>query len=143
MASPDKKLVDDLAEITGRKQALVERLRRHATKCSVPRLREALERISAEEVRHVRTLTRILNDHHVWAKMPELPAHDGANNWERVSNDLELLSQLSLALGRQMLHWEAVNSEIAGEISTVISEDSLLLRQLREVAAKFDPQAFD
>ena len=143
IGSPRTRLLRSLAEIAGKKDAVVERIRRHASQCNVPRLSEELARIADEEDAHARVLRNILGASHLWPKREEMPAHEGSNNWERVSNDLQLLSDVTLALSRQRLHWETADPAIAEQLGLLASEDSRILPRLREVAAKLDPQAID
>ena len=141
--SSEDRLLDELTDLAGRNQTLVDRLRRHTEICPYPSMKQALQRLAAKEASHVNALNAILTPHGRWASLRELPSRNGANSWERITGDLELLSRLSVELGRNAMHWEAVNPEIAERLRTLVDEDAAVLDELRKLALKSDPQALD
>lgn len=141
--SSEDRLLDELTDLAGRNQTLVDRLRRHTEICPYPSMKQTLERLAAKETAHVNALNAILTPHGRWASLKELPLRNGANSWERVTGDLELLSRLSIELGRNAMHWEAVNPEVAERLHALVEEDADVLGELRKLALRSDPQALD
>jgi hypothetical protein len=141
--SSEERLLDELTDLADRNQALVDRLRRHTEICPYPSMKQALERLAAKEAAHVNALKAILTPRGRWVSPRDLPSRNGANSWERITGDLELLSRLSIELGRQAIHWEAVNPEIAERLHALVDEDAAVLGELRKLALKSDPQALD
>ena len=68
---------------------------------------------------------------------------EGSSNWQRVSGDLALLLDLSREVNQQALHWEGIDPAFAARLRTIAREDDRSLGELRELALKCDPQAFD
>ena len=68
---------------------------------------------------------------------------EGSSNWQRVSGDLALLLDLSREVNKQALHWEEIDPAFAARLRTIAREDDRSLGELRELAMKCDPQAFD
>jgi len=141
--SPIERVLDALPGLAGKNQALVDRLSRHAELCVYPSTKAALERLAAKETEHVKTLSEILAPHHRWAKITQLPARNGANNWERLTGDLALLSELSNELGRLAIHCETLDPDIGERLQAIVDEDSRVLGELRKLALRADPQALD
>ena len=141
--SPTERLLETLSDLAGKNQALVDRLHRHAELCVYAAMKAALDRLAAKESEHVKTLGAILARHQRWAKLTELPARNGANNWERLTGDLAILSELSIELGRQAIHWEALDPDIGERLQAIVDEDNQVLGELRKLALRADPQALD
>jgi rubrerythrin len=141
--SPTERLLEALSDLAGKNQALVDRLHRHAELCMYPAMKAALDRLAATEAEHVKTLGAILAQHRRWPKLTELPARNGANNWERLTGDLAILSEISNHLARQAIHWEALDPDIAQLLQAIVDEDSHVLGELRKLALRADPQALD
>ena len=141
--SSEERLLDELTDLADRNQAVVDRLRRHTELCPYPSMKQALERLAAKEAAHVNALKAILTPHGRWVSPRDLPSRNGANSWERITGDLEILSRLSIELGRNAMRWEAVNPEIADRLRTLVDEDAGVLGELRKLALKSDPQALD
>ena len=141
--SSEERLLDELTDLADRNQALVDRLRRHTELCPYPSMKQALERLAAKEAAHVNALKAILTPRGRWVSPRDLPSRNGANSWERITGDLELLSRLSIELGRNAMRWEAVNPEIAERLRTLVDEDAAVLGELRKLALKSDPQALN
>ncbi len=142
-ASAESRLLTELAELTGRKQGLVDRLTRHAAMCTYPNLKAGVESLAEKEAAHVKTLNAILSARNVWSRLPEPPVHDGANNWERFGGDLELLASLAATFQRAAALWEAVDQAVADALAKLAIEDDERESELRKLALKCDPQAFD
>src|SRR5712692_4521178 len=136
-------LLEELAILAGNNQGLVERMRRHADICPYPNIKAGVAALAEKEARHVKAMNAILSDHNVWAKLPELPLHDGSNNWARLSGDLELLGTLAADLRLAAVKWEAVDDRISQTLSRVCLEDEAHESTLRKLALKCDALAID
>jgi|SRR5271155_1652313 hypothetical protein len=142
-ASPREALLNELTDIAGRKEALIERLKRHAEMCDLGNIKVKLGQLAVKEAAHLKALNAILADHDLWARPPEPPAHDGSNNWERLGGDLELASELSRLINRQSVVWEAVDPAMAQRFAAMYIEDYDNTSLLRDLVLKCDPQALD
>jgi hypothetical protein len=142
-APPEERLLAELANIAGRHQELASHLARHAELCAYPNIAGALGALAARQAEHARTLDALLTERHAWSKLPRPMGAEGSSNWQRVSGDLALLLDLSREMNRQALHWEGIDSAFAGRLRTIALEDDRSLGELRELAMKCDPQAFD
>ena len=136
-------LLAELADIAGRKESLIERLERHAAMCSYSNIKAGLEQLAVREAAHLKALKATLTDHGMWPRPPEPPAHDGSSNWERLSGDLELASELSKMINRQSVMWEAIDPAMAKRFAAMYAEDYDHTSFLRDLTLKCDPQAFD
>jgi hypothetical protein len=141
--SPREALLAELADIAGRKQSLIDRLKRHAGRCDYPNIKAGLAQLAAKEAVHVKALNAILADNGMWSRIPESPTHEGSSNWERLSGDLELLAELSRMINQQAVRWEPVDTELARRFAAMYPEDYDNTSALRDLALKCDPQAFD
>lgn len=141
--SPRETLLAELADIAGRKQSLIDRLKRHAGMCAYPNIKAGLEQLAIREAAHVKTLNAILADNGMWSRIPEPRTHDGSNNWERLNGDLELLAELSRMINQQAVRWEPVDAELAQRFAAMYPEDYDNTSVLRDLALKCDPQALD
>jgi hypothetical protein len=142
-APPEERLLAELADLAGRHQELANRLARHAKLCAYPNIAGALGALAARQAEHARTLDALLSQRHVWSKLPRPMGAEGSSNWQRVSGDLALLLDLSREVNRQALHWEGIDLAFAARLRTIAREDDRSLGELRELALKCDPQAFD
>ena len=140
---PEERLLTELADIAGRHQELANRLARHAELCAYPNIAGALGALAARQAEHARTLDALLSERHAWSKLPRPMGAEGSSNWQRVSGDLALLLDLSREVNRQALHWEGIDLAFAARLRTIAREDDRSLGELRELALKCDPQAFD
>lgn len=139
----EQRLLDELAEIVGRYQGLVERLKRHAAMVMNGNIKVGVEKLAELEAAHLKALNAILSDRNVWSRLQEPPAREGANNWERLSLDLEVLGALVTALTRVSVEWEAVDQDVAAKLAAIASDDGDRENDLRKLAIKCDPQALD
>jgi hypothetical protein len=137
------RLLNQLAILTGQMQELAERVARHAETCVYAQMKDSLEEVAAAAQAQVKVLNGILSDNRVWSKPPERPAHQGINNWERVSGDLVTLGRLNVDLNQHSVKWMTVDADIAERLRTLIGEQIALIDKLQEVAARSDPQAID
>jgi hypothetical protein len=133
----------ELAALAGRMQGLVDRLERHAAACIYPQMKSKIEQVFTAAKAQTKVLNAILSDNRVWAKLPERSAHEGINNWERISGDLLTLGRLNVDLNQQAVRWIAIDPDIAERLRTVINEQVALIDALQEIAARLDPQAID
>jgi hypothetical protein len=143
MSSPDKNALAELAELAGRKEALIDRLVRHAAMCSYPAIRASLEKIAAHQTTSFEVLRSILADHETWPRPPEATPREGANNWERLSNDLTILHTLAAGIQKEVAVWQGVDSAVAEKLAPIALEDLDAESELRQLALKCDPQALD
>jgi hypothetical protein len=141
-ASARTELLEELAVLAGRNQGLVDRLKRHAALASA-NIKTGVEALAEAEAAHVKVLNSILADNNVWAKLPEIPLHDGANNWARLSGDLEVLGALAADLRVTAMKWEAVDEGVADTLLELAIEDSDRESELRRLALKCDALALD
>lgn len=142
-SSPQKAAIADLAELAGRKEALIARLERHAVKCSFPNIRAGLEHLAIGQAESFKTLRSILSDHDAWPRPPESEPHEGSNNWERLSSDLELLRTIAIGMQKAVGTWEGVDSGVAEKLLPIAAGDGDAESELRALALKCDPQALD
>ena len=136
-------LLEELAILAGNNQGLVERMRRHAAICPYQNIKAGVVALADKESRHVKALNAILSDHNIWAKAPELPLHDGSNNWARLSGDLELLGSLAADLRLASVKWESVDEKISNQLRDIADEDDDHESELRKLAMKCDAMALD
>ncbi len=142
-ASPETRLLEELAEIAGRHRGLAVRLARHGARCTYPNIARGLGELSARASEQARVLEALLRERNIWPRLPEDPAADGASNWQRVSGDLALLLELARAMNRQALQWESIDAALAQRLRDVALADNRDMSELRELALKCDPQALD
>jgi len=137
------RLLKDLAAITGRMQGLTDRLARHAEACVYPQMKQQIEEVAAAARAQLKVLNSILSDHRVWARLPERPAHEGINNWERISGDLVTLGRLNVDLNQQAVRWIGVDMGVAEKLRALVNQQVALIDTLQEISARLDPQAID
>jgi hypothetical protein len=137
------RLLKELAALTGRMQGLADRLERHGEACVYPQMKQGIEQVAAAVKVHTKILNGILSANRIWAKLPERTAHEGINNWERVSSDLVTLGRLNVDLNQQMVRWTAMDADIAERLRVMTAEQVPLIDTLQEIAARSDPQAID
>lgn len=142
-ASSEAGLLEELAVLAGNNQGLVERMRRHAAICPYPNIKAGVVALAEKEARHVKLLNAILSERNVWAKLPELPLHDGSNNWARLSGDLALLGSLAAELRLASVKWESVSEAISNQLRALANEDDEHESELRKLAMKCDAMALD
>jgi len=142
-SSPEKSAIADLAELAGRKEALIERLRRHAARCSYTTIKAGLDRLVAQQQESFKTLRAILSDHDTWPRPPESEPHEGSNNWERLSSDLEMLRTVAVGMQKATGWWEGIDPAIAQKLLPIAIADGEAESELRALALKCDPQALD
>ena len=142
-SSPEKSAIADLAELAGRKEALVARLERHAEKCSYANIRAGLQQLAIKQAESFKTLRSILSDHDTWPRPPESEPHEGSNNWERLSSDLELLRTVAIGMQKAAGMWDGIDSGIAQKLLPIATADGDAESELRALALKCDPQALD
>ena len=136
-------LLEELAVLAGKNQGLVERMRRHADILPAQNIKAGVVALAEKEARHVKALNTILSDHNVWAKLPELPLHDGSNNWARLSGDLILLGTIAADLRVASVKWEPINEALSIRLRELANEDDEHESELRKLAMKCDAMALD
>jgi len=141
--SSEERLLSELCDIAGKYQAVTDRLHRHAELCTYPSMKTALVRLAAKEDEHVKALSAILSQYRRWARPIELPAREGTSNWERLTGDFAILSEISTELGRLVTHWKTLDPEIGERLQAIVDQDADVLAELRKLALKADPQALD
>ena len=142
-ASPDARLLEELAEIATRHHELAARLARHGARCAYPNIARGLGDLAAHAAEQARALDALLRERNVWSRLADDAAPDGASNWQRLSSDLALLLELARAMNRQALQWESIDAALAQRLWDVALADNRDMSELRELALKCDPQALD
>jgi hypothetical protein len=137
------RLLKDLAAITGRMQGLADRLARHGDACVYPQMKQQIEEVAASARAQLKVLNSILSENRVWSRLPERPAHEGINNWERISGDLVTLGRLNVDLNQQAVRWIAVDADVAERLRALVNGQVAMIDTLQEVSARLDPQAID
>ncbi len=141
--SSETRLSNELAEQVGRNEDLAARLSRHAAMTAYPYIKTGVQALAAREAIHLKRLKAILSARNLWPRPPEPVARDGANNWERLSADLEHLGSLAAAFHRAAAEWESVDQNVADQLAAIALEDGENESELRKLALKCDPQAID
>ncbi|HTY56356.1 MAG TPA: hypothetical protein VMB26_14200, partial [Candidatus Binataceae bacterium] len=98
---------------------------------------------AAKETEHAAALAALLTEHRRWARLVELPAREGTNNWERLTGDLAILSELSGDLGRLATHWNTLDPNLGDRLQPIVTQDIDVVAELRKLALRADPQALD
>jgi hypothetical protein len=142
-APPEERLLTELADIAGLHHELGNLLARHAELCAYPNIAGALGALAARQSEHARTLDILLGERHASSNLPRPIGAEGSSNWQRLSGDLALLLDLSRQMNQQALRWEGIEPAFAARLRTIGREDDRSLGELRELAMKCDPQAFD
>ena len=143
LPSSDKTALAQLAELAGRKEALLDRLARHAAMCPFGTIKAGLERIAAQQREGFQVLRSLLAEHQMWPRPPESTPHEGSNNWERLNHDLEMLGTVVSGIQRASGVWEGIDSATAEKLLAIAITDGEAQIQLRALALKCDPQALD
>ena len=141
--SSDKTALTQLAELAGRKEALIDRLARHATMCSYGTIRTGLERIAEQQRDGFKVLRSLLAERQMWPRPPESTPHEGSNNWERLNHDLAMLGTVVSGIQRASGVWEGIDSATAEKLLAIAITDGEAQIHLRALALKCDPQALD
>lgn len=141
--APRPRLLEELEELAGHSEVLVKRLRSHARMCPYPVIAKEIAELAEREANHEKTLRAILSDHGRWPRPPKTEAHEGSNNWERLSRDLEILLEFTQAMNRHALKWEGSNPASAQRLLAVAREAADDEMELRTITAKCDPLALD
>lgn len=136
-------LIEELVILAGQCEALVKRLRRHAERALYQAIAQGVRKIADNEDAHDRTLRAILAERGLWPRPPEEVPHEGSNNWERLSGDLEILLLFAQELHRHAMRWEGENPELGETLKKIAEEASDDEFELRRLTAKLDPQALD
>jgi hypothetical protein len=136
-------LIDELAILAGQCEALVHRLRRHSERAMYPGIAQGVREIAEKEAAHDKTMRGILAERELWPRPPEEVSHEGSNNWERLSNDLEILLLFARELHRHAMRWEGENPLLGESLKKIADEASDDEFELRRLVAKLDPQALD
>jgi len=139
------RLVDELAILAGESEDLVARLRRHGARVSYPAIAQGVLEIAANEEAHQRVMRAALAEHDMWPRPPEQTGHEGTNNWERLSIDLQMLLLFARNLHRHAMRWEGEghNAKLGETLMKIADEASNNEFELRLLVAKLDPQALD
>jgi hypothetical protein len=138
-------LIDELALLAGQSEALVDRLRRHAERPMYPAIAQGVREIAEKEAGHQKTMRAMLSEHNLWPRPPEEVPHEGSNNWERLSNDLEILLLWAREMHQHAMRWEGEGEEqkLGERLRKIADEASDNEYELRRLVAKLDPQALD
>jgi len=139
------RLVDELATLAGQSEDLVNRLRRHAERVTYPKIADGVREIADKEAEHQKIIRAALAERGTWPRPPQPTAHEGSNNWGRLSIDLEILLLFARNLHSHAVRWEADGGDLVlGEaLRKIADEASDNEFDLRLLVAKLDPQALD
>lgn len=143
LSSPDKTALADLAELAGRKEALIAHLTHHAELCSLGTIKAGLQHVAAQQSEGFKVLRAILADRDTWPRPPEAAPHDGSNNWERLSHDLAILHAIAGGVQKAVSTWQGLDSALAEKLTPIAIADGEAESELRALALKCDPQALD
>jgi len=143
LPSSNKTALAQLAELAGRKEALMDRLARHAARCHYGTIRTGLERIAAQQSEGFKVLRSLLAERQMWPRPPESTPHEGSNNWERLNHDLAMLGMVVSGIQKASRVWEGIDSAMAEKLLAIALADGEAENQLRALALKCDPQALD
>lgn len=141
--SPRARLLKQLARTGGDAETLAANLKRHAAMCTYPAIRSRLEQLAETEAMQANILRKILLERGSWPTLPDSPVHDGSNNWERLSADLDLHVRLWRELNLQLAEWESVEPALAERLREFANEEDRNIAILRDLTLKCDPQALD
>jgi hypothetical protein len=134
---------EELAELAGRVEALEDRLRRHAAMCRYPQMQSEAEKLADHQAQHLKTLKAVLAKRSGWPRPPAPVAHEGSNDWGRLSGDLNVIATLGDDMHRTAIKFEPLDEAIATTMRKIAEEDSEYEARLRKIALKCDPQALD
>jgi hypothetical protein len=109
----------------------------------LPGIKDGLKTLAAAEDADARVLRGMVWTHHVWPTRPESSISAAANNWARLSADLDAETELIRALNGAIAEWEGVNHELASRLREMVASKEQSLRLLRALALRCDPQALD
>ena len=139
------RLIDELAILAGELEDLVARLRRHSARVTYPAIAQGVREIADKEEAHQKIMRAALAEHEMWPRPPVRSGHEGTNNWERLSLDLEILLLFARNLHRHAMRWEGEgeNAKLGATLKKVADEASENEFELRLLVAKLDPQALD
>ncbi len=143
LSSPEKRALAELAALAGRKETLIDRLRRHASMCPYPTIKSGIDRIAEGQAESFKILRNILTDRDLWPRPPEATPREGSNNWERLTSDLEVLRVIAVGMQKEAGVWEGIDLSISQQIAQIAVADSEAEEELRALALKCDPQALD
>ena len=141
--SPRVSAVDHLAEATGSYATLAQNLARHAAICELPTIAAELPRLAEAAKERAEELRRMLRDRGVWPAPPFPPTPDGPSNWERLTSDLALQTELFGVLNQSIVEVEATDPDLAAALRKLAEKEDRNLGILRDLALKCDPQALD
>jgi len=134
---------EKLAELTGRVEALAHRLHRHAAMCRYPQMAKTVEELAVQQDRQLRSFKASLAERNLWPRPPAPVAHEGSNDWGRLSGDLNELATIGDEMRRAAIRWEGIDRSVAAALDRAGDEDADYEAELRKVALKCDPQALD
>jgi hypothetical protein len=134
-----------LAILAGQSEALAERLRRHAERPMYPAIAHGVREIAEKETAHEKILRGILSARNLWPRPPEEVPHEGSNNWERLSNDLEILLLWAREMHQHAMRWEGEGEQpgLGETLMKIADEAANNEHELRRLVAMLDPQALD
>jgi hypothetical protein len=137
------RLLDQLAVSAGKFEMLAADLKRHAEKCSYPNIKTGLERLAEVETAQALVLREMMLEHEASPRPADIPAHDGANNWERLSSALALQTALHRDLNLEIAEWDAIAPQLAERLRRFADEEENNIAKLRDLTLRCDPQALD
>jgi hypothetical protein len=142
-ASGETRGKEELAQLAGRVEALEDRLRRHGTMCRYPQMQSAVGKLADRLGEQLQSLKGALADSNAWPRPPAAVAHEGENDWARLSGDLSELATLGDDMHRTAIKFESLEATTAKTLMTIAGQQSDYEAELRKIALKCDPQALD
>lgn len=141
--SPRTRLMTALAAIAGHYETLAANLKRHADACAYPNIKAGLARLAASEEAQASRLRELLRERGARPRLPDIPIHDGSNNWERLERDLGLQVGLFRDLNLQIPEWAGLDAELSERLREFAGQEDRNIGELRDLTLKCDPQALD
>src|SRR5271166_1225416 len=119
------RLTDELAILAGQSEELVNRLHRHAERVTYPGIAQGVRDIAKREASHQKIMRAALSERGLWPRPATEPPHEGSNNWERLSIDLEILLLFARNLHRHAMRWEGDGRDRAlGETLMKVADEA-------------------
>ena len=143
LLSPRNRLLKRLAATAADAENLAANLRRHAQMCTYPTIRDRLEELCESAATQANEMRELLLGNGVWPQLPSAPVHEGANNWERLRNDLTAAVAILRALRSQFAEWASIDPPLAERLRELASRADRQVERIRDLALKCDPQALD
>jgi hypothetical protein len=141
--SPKARRLTRLAQIGGESERIAASLRRHATRCAAPRIKEGLETLAVAEAADADIMRQLILARGASPARPLRPLVEGSNNWARLGADLAAEVELVRALNAAIAECEGADRGLAERLRSLFTAKEDRLSMLRDLTLKCDPQALD